>query len=291
MLPAFCERAVRIIRERALERKPFFLYMPLNAPHTPILPGAEFRGRSGAGDYGDFVVQCDDVVGRIMAALEETAQADRTLLVFTSDNGAERIAYQRARETGHYSMGSLRGLKRDIWEGGHRIPFLARWAGRIPPGTVSDGTICLTDLLATAAELVGARLPDGGGEDSVSLLAALAGGEQVGGEPFGREPFGREPGKPREAVVHHSAHGNFAVRRGPWVLIDAPTGDDNGAGGEPDWLKKERGYRDHGFPGELYNLEDDAGEARNLYGERPQVVAELKLLLERIKADGRNAVS
>jgi len=274
VLPRLAEEAVRYVHDRATSDEPFFLYMPLNGPHTPILPTPEFQGRSGAGDYGDFVMQCDDVVRQVLEALEATGQAEDTLFIFTSDNGAERIAYERAQETGHYSMGQLRGLKRDLWDGGHRVPFVAVWPGRIPAGSVCGETVCLTDLLATVADLLGVALPADAGEDSLSMLPLLTG---AGPAPAGRE-----------GIVHHSCSGAFAVRKGGWVLIDAPTGDDNGQNGEPAWMKAERGYADHDQPGELFHVADDIAEARNLYAERPDKVAELKALLDTIRAEGRS---
>jgi arylsulfatase A-like enzyme len=252
--------------------KPFFLYLALNAPHTPVLPREEFKGRTGAGDYGDFVTEVDWTVGQVLDAVRRTGAAGNTLVIVTSDNGPENIAYQRVREYQHYSMGNLRGVKRDLWEGGHRVPFLARWPGKIKPGTVSGEIVCLTDLMATCADIVHARLPDNAGEDSYSILPAL---------------LGRKPARPiREATVLHSAQGQFAIRQGSWLFIDHPTGDNNR---EPEWLKQERHYEPHKFPGELYNLRDDLAERKNLYGERQDVAQKLKALLEKYKAEGRSA--
>ncbi len=271
VLPSLTAKAVEYVRERGEAGQPFFLYFPLPAPHTPVLPTEEFQGKSGAGDYGDFVMQCDDTIGQIMAALDEIGQADNTLLIFTSDNGPETIAYERAREYEHFSMGELRGIKRDTWEGGHRVPFIARWPGQISPGTVCGETICLTDLMATVADITGATLPEDAGEDSVSILPALR------GAPLG------ETG--REAIVHHSAGGEFAIRQGDWVLIDAPSGQ---CSKEPDWFKALRGYQPHDHPGELFNLADDRAEANNLYADRPEIVERLRTLLEECKTVGRS---
>jgi arylsulfatase A-like enzyme len=237
------------------------------------VPTAAFQGKSGAGDYGDYVVEVDWTVGEVLKALDEHNLADNTLVIVTSDNGPERFAYERIREFSHYSMGDLRGLKRDTWEGGHRVPFLARWPGRIRPGSVSDEVICLTDLMATASAIVGARLPASAGEDSYNILPALVGERRA-------KPI-------REATVHHSGSGRFAIRQGQWVFIDASSGDENK---EPDWLKKERGYQPHNFPGELYDLSQDLGERRNLYGEHPEIVQRLKTLLEKYKAEGRSTI-
>jgi arylsulfatase A-like enzyme len=272
VLPRFTDRAVDYINERAGRRgSPFFLYLALNAPHTPIAPAPQFRGKSQAGDYGDYVVEVDWAVGRVLKAIDDNTLADNTLVILTSDNGPERIAYPRIQEYHHYSMDGLRGVKRDAWEGGHRVPFLARWRGKVRPGSVCDQTICHTDLMATLAAILGVTLPEGAGPDSFSLLPALL--EQKRDRPI------------REATVHHTASGRFAIRQGPWVLIDHATGDDNR---EPDWFKKERGYQPHDQPGELYNLSQDPAEHHNLYASRPEVVKGLKQLLEKYKAEGRS---
>ena len=280
IMPELTRRAVKYVEDaaKALPARPFFLYFPLTAPHFPIVPTPEFQGKSGAGLYGDFVAQVDWTVGQVLEALERAGLASDTLVVFTSDNGPEVArevgvgAYERIQKYGHASMGDLRGVKRDAWEGGHRVPFLARWPGRIKPGTVSGEIVCHTDLMATLAGLLGIRLPDDAGEDSYNILPALL-GEKL------EKPI-------REATVHHSCNGKFAIRQGDWVFIDAPTGDDNK---EPDWLKEERGYKSHNFPGELYDLAQDPSERRNLYGERPEIVQRLKALLEKYKAEGRSA--
>jgi len=281
ILPELTRRAVSWIEQAAGAGKPFFLYFPLTSPHYPIVPAPEFKGRSGAGDYGDFVAQTDRAVGEVLEALARAGVASNTLVIFTSDNGPEVTGevnpgcYDRARQYGHYSMDGLRGAKRDIWEGGHRVPFLVRWPGRVPADAVSAETICHVDLLATCAALLGDTLPPDAGEDSYNILPALL------------NP--RLPRPIREATVFHSGSGKFAIRQGDWVLIDAPTGNDNGRRGEPDWFQQERGYRPHAFGGELYHLGDDPQQRRNLYGDRPEVVQRLKTLLERYKTEGRSA--
>ena len=273
ILPALTDRAVSYIEEQGSRHpgQPFFLYFPLTAPHTPIVPTAEFQGRSGCGLYGDFVMQVDHTVGRVLAALDRTGLSENTLLLFTSDNGPEGSAYARIREEGHFSMGDLRGIKRDLWEGGHRVPFIARWPGRVEPGSVSSETICLTDLMATVSDLIGYELGSHAGEDSYSILPALL-GEQLD------RPI-------REATVHHSHTGRFAIRRGDWVLIDSPTGGDRS---EPDWFKQTRGYVQHDRPGELFNLSRDISERSNLYDEHPEIVRDLKMLLARYRETGRS---
>ncbi|MBN2309107.1 MAG: arylsulfatase [Candidatus Hydrogenedentes bacterium] len=265
VMPEITRRAVRYIDESG--DAPFFLYFPLTAPHMPIVPTAEFRGRSQAGEYGDYVCEVDWAVGQVIEALERRGIADNTLVIFTSDNGPEHIAYPRIREHGHYSMAHFRGIKRDTWEGGHRVPFIARWPGVAPAGAECDALTTHGDFMATCADLLGAELPAGAAEDSVSML------------PLFKD--GLDSGPVRTFAVHHSCSGRFAIRKGDWVFIDAPSGDDNR---EPAWFKKERGYAAHDFPGELFNLKDDIAERVNRYGERPEVVAELLELLSRVKA-------
>ena len=272
MVPEFVRRARAYIAEAGSD--PFLLYLPLTSPHTPIVPNQEFIGRSGAGLYGDFVCEVDWVVGEIMAALDEQGLADDTLLIFTSDNGPECSpaaaggCYEHVRQFGHYSMAHLRGAKRDTWEGGHRVPFVARWPGVTPAGSVCDQLALLGDFMATCAQLTGVQLPSGAAEDSISVLPLLQ---------------GQIDAPVRRSAVHHSCAGRFALRQDDWVFIDAPSGDDNR---EPDWFKEERGYSDHDFPGELFNLKDDIAERQNLYGQHPDIVRSMSRRLEEVKVQG-----
>jgi len=280
ILPELTRRAASWIEESAKSDKPFFLYFALTSPHYPVVPAPEFKGKSKAGEYGDFVFQTDWTVGRVLDALNRAGVADNTLVIFTSDNGPEITgevnpgAYDRAQQFKHYSMGELRGAKRDTWEGGHRVPMLARWPGKIKPGAVSAETTCHADFMATVAALLGTELPPNAGEDSFNLLPVLL------GEKLDRPV--------REATVHHSCSGKFAIRKGDWVFIDAPSGDDNGRHGEPQWLKDERGYTKDSLPGELFNVREDVSERRNQFAERPEIVRELKELLEKYQRDGRS---
>jgi len=276
VMPTLTKRAVAFIRARPgdkpfnkKEASPFFLYFPLTAPHTPIAPTKEFRGTSKAGAYGDYVQQVDWTVGQIMSALDETGQTENTLLIFTSDNGSPgrdgtnmNGPTNSVRKFGHNPSYIYRGIKADIWEGGHRVPFLAQWPGRIRPGSRCGRTICHTDLLATCASLVGEELPAGAGEDSFSILAYLRGAAPEG-------PV-------REAVVHHSINGVFAIRKGKWKFVDGV-----GSGG---WSGKG-----DGLPGQLYDMKTDPAEQNNLYGdpEHKPIVTRLQSLLEAYKTQGR----
>lgn len=272
VLPTLTAKAVEFIDECGKQEKakarPFFLYFPLAAPHTPIVPDDAFRGRSKIGTYGDFVMQVDATVGRVLDALDRNAMTGATLLIFTSDNGCSPSAdFPALAKQGHHPSGSLRGHKADIFEGGHRIPFLARWPGKVQAGSTCHDTICLTDLLATSAAIVGASLPADAGEDSVNILPDLLGTAQM--------PV-------REATVHHSIDGSFAIRQGPWKLALCP---DSGGWSEPRPGRPEA----KGLPPvQLFNLERDLGERRNLQADHPEVVDRLTKLLERYVAEGRS---
>jgi arylsulfatase A-like enzyme len=279
VLPDLTAHAAKWIGDNAKTGKPFFMYIALTSPHAPVLPAPQFKGTSKAGDYGDYVVETDWAVGQIRAALKKAGVADNTLVIFTSDNGPEVIeqkigAYDRILQYHHYSMGPLRGVKRDVWEGGHRLPFLADWPARIKPGMVSNETICHVDLMATAAAIVGFKLPDSAAPDSYNVLPAFL--QAKLDHPV------------RETTIHASGNGNLAIRRGDWVFIDAPTGQGSDKLVEPAWFKKERGYVDDHLPGELYNLTEDLPERHNYYAEKPDLVRELKTLLDKYKSEGRS---
>lgn len=268
VLPNFTRRSVSYIKERAASGEPFFLYFPLPAPHTPILPTPEFRGKSGTNAYGDFCLQVDDVVGRIMDALNRAGVADNTILIFTSDNGCSPQAdFDELAGLGHHPSYVFRGHKADIYEGGHRIPLIMQWPKEIRPGSVSTETVCLCDLLATCADIVDANLPDDAGEDSVSNLPVWRGQSL--------------DNSLREATIHHSIDGSFSIRKGKWKLEMCA-----GSGG---WSHPRPGEECKGLPPvQLYNLDADIGEQQNVYDEHPDVVEELKSLLTQYVEDGRS---
>jgi arylsulfatase A-like enzyme len=250
--------------------KPFFLYLALPSPHTPIVPNEEFHGKSDAGAYGDYVVETDAFVGRVLQALEKAGLEKKTLVIFTSDNGPEHFAYDRLKEFGHASAGSLRGVKRDTWEGGHRVPFLARWPEVIPPGSVCDQLISLADLLPTAAAIVGKPLDAGAAEDGVSILPLMKGQMDT--------PV-------RHYAIHHGMSGTFAIRSGDWVYIEAPGGSDSDR--EPEWVRRERGYEGSSGGAQLYQLRKEPGQPRNLIMESPEVAARLSELLAKVRGAER----
>jgi arylsulfatase A-like enzyme len=271
MLPRLGRQAANYIADHAAAAKtgrPFFLYVPLTSPHTPIVPTPEWQGKSGLGAYGDFMMQTDALVGDLLAALDHHGLTGNTLVIFTADNGCSPAADTSGLEKqGHFASAGFRGYKADIWEGGHRVPFIVRWPGRIQAGTQSDQLICLTDLLATCAELLGTPLPATAGEDSVSILPALLG--------IARAPL-------REAVVHHSIEGVFSIRQGPWKLALGP-----GSGG---WGKpSDAEARKNGLPErQLYHLATDPREMKNVEAANPAIVARLNALLTRYVNDGRS---
>jgi arylsulfatase A-like enzyme len=270
VLPALARKSCEFIDQRAdaaRRGEPFLLYIPLASPHTPILPTSDWQGKSGMNPYADFVMQTDAAIGQIAAALDEHGLAENTLFIVTSDNGCSPQAkFDELAAHGHHPSGPLRGHKADLFEGGHRVPFLVRWPGRVAANQTSSQLICLTDVLATVAEIVGQQLDAGVGEDSFSFLPALRG----------------ESGAGRDHLVSHSINGSFAIRRGPWKLLLCA---DSGG-----WSAPRPGSREaDGLPAvQLYNLDDDLGEKSNLQGEHPEMVAKLMALLETLVADGRS---
>jgi arylsulfatase A-like enzyme len=269
ILPTLTERAVAWMGERAAEKQPFFLYFPLTSPHEPIAPSAAFRGKSGLNALGDFLIETDAVVGQVLDALERHGQARNTLVIFTTDNGSSLYTGgQELQRAGHEPSGQFRGHKATIYEGGHRVPFFARWPGKIAAGSQSDETLCLTDLMATCAALVGAPLPPNAAEDSYNLLPAL---------------LGERRDKPlREATVHQAGNGQLAIRQGPWKLILPHPGPGTAAPKKAAKPKAATGP-------ELYNLADDLAETKNLHDQHPDIVERLTQLLEKYRRDGRSA--
>ena len=268
VLPTLTGKAVDYLAQPARAERPFFLYLALNSPHTPILPTPGWQGRSGINAYADFVMQTDASVGEVLGALDRAGLATNTLVFFASDNGCSPSAnFAELAAKGHHPSGPLRGMKADIFDGGHRVPFLVRWPGRVKTGSTSDQLVCLGDFMATCADVLGAKLPDTAAEDSVSLLPALLGQD--------RAPL-------REALVHHSINGSFAIRQGRWKLELCP---DSGG-----WSAPKPGSAEvKSLPKvQLYDLTDALDEQKNLQAEHPEIVARLTRLLENYIADGRS---
>lgn len=281
------EKAVEVIRGHGAgsgngDRQPFFLYLPLTGPHTPWAPAEAFQGRSGIGPRGDLILEMDWTVGEVMRALEEQGLRDDTLIIFTSDNGPHPMQ-EEVTVHGHAPAGDLRGQKSDIWDGGQRVPYLASWPARVPGGRVCEQLICLTDLMATCASIVGTELPEDAGEDSFDNLPALLDG-----------------GKVRDSVVLHSLHGMFALRQGDWKYIAGAEGGGfpkrpgNVIGMPPEadgWQTDlDRPAGEEGpAPAQLYRFDEDRSERRNYLWQYPDMAARLADELERLVAAGRSS--
>jgi arylsulfatase A len=268
VLPNFTRKSLGYIEERAKAGGSFFLYFPLPAPHNPMLPTAEFLGRSSTNIYGDFCLQVDDTVGQIAAALEQNGLEDNTILIFTSDNGCSPIVdFEQLAALGHHPSHVFRGAKADIYEGGHRIPLIVRWPKEIRARSVSTQTVCLSDLLRTCSEIIGTPLPENAGEDSVSNLPAWKGMDK--GITL------------RAETVHHSIDGSFSIRKGSWKLETCA-----GSGG---WSFPRPGKECEGLPPiQLYDLDLDVGEQKNVADHYPNIVEELLALLTKYIENGRS---
>jgi arylsulfatase A len=264
VLPRLTGQAMAFIRDhrRLYPDRPFFLYFPLTAPHEPHVPLPGFEGVSKAGNYGDFVNQVDFSAGELLDLVDSLGIAENTLLILTSDNGSHWRP-QDIEQYGHRANYVFRGMKSDAWEGGHHVPFLVRWPHKVERGSVSGRLICLNDLLATCAELTGQQLDWNAGEDSFSFLNALTGKETRWEE--------------RSTLVSQAISETFAIRRDNWKLI---TGMSSGG-----WSSREIS---NGPPMQLYNLDEDIGEQRNLFEQMPEKAAELETLLDMFKKEGRS---
>lgn len=270
-LDRITEEAMAFIQKGFAEDQPCFLYLPLTAPHKPTQPKAEFRGKTGLGEYGDFIAQVDDSIGQVLTAIDESGEADNTLVIFTSDNGSYMFRYDDAnqkdhtdddtiqgyRSTTHTANGPWRGTKADIYEAGHHVPFLVRWPGKITPETKVTGTFCHVDLFATCAEVVGHPLADNEGEDSFSWLPAAQGNNWTRPAP----------------VIHQSGNGTLAIRDGKWKLIAS-----DGSGGR----EKPVGKRDEG-PFRLFDLESEPGEVTDVADSNTKIAQRLTTYLDQLR--------
>lgn len=276
--------AVQFIGEKSQAEKPYFLYLPLTGPHKPTQPHERFRGKTELSEYGDFVHQVDWSVGRVLHAIDQSGEADDTLVVFTSDNGSYMYRYddpaqadhvddasiQGYRPEHHRANGPLRGTKTDVWEAGHRVPCFVRWPSRVAAGSQCPAVVCHTDLYATLADILGVPVPTDQAEDSLSWSKLLSGNYEAGNG---------DPRKARGApVINHSANGMFAIRDGKWKLVCG-----NGSGGreQPQGNPFEE-------PFQLYNLEVDIEEVNDLAAEQPEMVQRLTAALEKLRASGRS---
>jgi arylsulfatase A-like enzyme len=273
VLPELTKKTVEYIAQKAADArggKPFFLYLPLNSPHTPVAPTSEWLGKSGLGPYGDFVMQTDDALGQVMAALDKEQIRRDTLIVLTSDNGCSPQAdFPGLIKQGHNPSAHFRGNKADVYDGGHRVPFIVSWPAGARAGVKSDRLTCLTDIYATCADIVKAPIADNAAEDSFSFLSALT-GERVAGQ------------RERTSIVHHSINGSFVIREGNWKL--AFCGDSGG------WSTPRPGSgAADGLPSlQLFDMAADPSERKNVQAEHSDVVAKLTTQMAKLVDDGRS---
>jgi len=269
VLPNLVDRACNYIKEKAKADQPYFLYLPLPAPHTPILPTEEFRGKSGIGEYGDFVLMVDAMVGKVLQAVKESGEDGNTIVVFTTDNGCSPAAGIKEMEAqGHRPNSIYRGHKADLFDGGHRIPCILRWPEGTKPHEVRQ-TVCLTDFYATFAAINGYKLMDSEGEDSYNLLPAIVSETEI-------DPI-------REATVHHSIDGQFTIRQGDWKLLLSASSGGWSAPTPTDTLAL-----DSLPPIQLYNMKDDPYETTNVEAEHPEIVSRLRALMAKYVREGRS---
>ena len=266
--PNFFEKAKSFIRNAVKKNKPFFLYLPLPSPHTPILPLTKWQGKSGLNSYADFVMQIDNHIGELDTLLEELKISNNTIIIFTSDNGCSPEAnFNLLSEKGHHPSGKFRGHKADIFEGGHRVPFIIKWPKKIQAGSSSDKIICTTDLIATCAEILNIKLDQSEGVDSFSMVPLFSKETQDNFE--------------RSYTIHHSINGSFAIRKGMYKFIFCP-----GSGG---WsIPKPSQNETKNLPKfQLYNLDNDPSESNNLYGKLPELEDELIAIFKNAITNGR----
>ncbi len=276
----FLDKSLVFLEQHAKDEKktPFFLFHSTQAVHLPSFPADQFKGKTKVGPHGDFIFELDYIVGKLMSALDKHGLTDNTLVIFSSDNGPEVPTVLSMRKNyKHNGARPWRGVKRDNWEGGHRVPFIARWPGKIKPGTTSSQTLSLTDLMATFAAITNVKLPSDAGEDSVNMLPAL---------------IGKDEGIPiRKYTLHQTMSLALSIRRGSWKYLDHKGSGGNNYNRAGLWGMKEYIVPEKAplAPGQLYDLTSDPGETDNLYYKKPEIVKELKSKLEEFKKSGRSA--
>ncbi|WDE97441.1 arylsulfatase [Lentisphaera profundi] len=250
--------------------KPFFLYLPLTSPHTPVSPSKKWQGKSSIGPYGDFLMETDWVVGEVLSELQHQGLSENTMVIFTADNGCSPDAdIDDLQSKGHFPNAPWRGAKSDIFEGGHRVPFIVRWPAQIKAGSLSDSTICTTDFFATAADATGAlsEIPANTAEDSFSFLSELTASGKT----------------QRLTTIHHSSSGYFAIRKGDWKLVLCAH---SGGRGFPHIDRDKEAIKDLPLI-QLYNMKDDPKEEHNLHDKNPETVHKLITILTKEIKDGR----
>lgn len=273
MLPKLTDAAVAYVHSRKEEDEPFFLYIPWSSPHSPVVPSDKWRGESGLNEHADFVMQTDDSFGQVVEALRETGLISNTLILCSSDNGTSAPTSKMSdlKALGHYSSGNLRGSKADIWDGGHRVPFLVSWPRVVEPGSECHKLVCLTDLISTVADAIDVQLPENSAEDSMSFLGALRGQDQ----------------HLRNQVIHHSIGGYFAIRKNNWKLSNCPRS--GGWTGIKPSAKSWKDATNSGLPlVQLHDMDTDLSEENNLATKFPEKVDQLHGLLTELVNRGRS---
>ncbi len=251
ILPTLARKSAEYISAQSKKDKPFFLYVPLTSPHTPIAPSQAFLGKSGISQYADFVIETDWVVGHIVEAIDKAGVGDNTLVIFSTDNGTAHAANFKELEAHGVDLHNhYKGHKAQIHEGGHRLPFVARWPGVVKQNSTCAQTICLNDFMATVADMLGVTLPDNAAEDSTSILALLTGKQKS-------QQY-------RPMVVHHDFNGTFAIRDGKWKLVVSEE------------LK-------------LYDLDADIKETTNIAAKRMGITQHMADTLSQYKESGRTS--
>lgn len=269
VLPTLTKKTVEWIGKQKKEA-PFFLYFALPSPHAPIIPNKEFIGKSKAGGYGDFVFQTDYVVGEVLKALKNKGLYENTIVIFTADNGPERYAIERAEKYGHFSSGDFRGVKRDVWEGGHHVPFIVSWPGVVKAGTKSNEVVSQIDIMATLSNICEINLPKKAAPDSYNFLPVLL-------QKNYQSPL-------REATVHNTYKDKWGLRMGDWLYINHSSGA--GKKDLPDNYNQLRGYQKFNTSGLLFNMKNDWGQRHNLHEQFPDKVAEMKRVLKAYQEQG-----
>ncbi|WP_298946145.1 arylsulfatase [uncultured Polaribacter sp.] len=261
VLPTVTKTAVTFIKNQKKAKKPFFLYLPFPSPHAPIIPNKEFRGKSKAGAYGDFVYQTDDAIGQVLKALKDINTDENTIVIFTSDNGAERYAYDRIKKYKHDSSKPFRGVKRDIYEGGHHIPFIVKWPNKIKPGTVNPQLFSQIDLLSTLASVTKSNVPKDFKHDSYNFSDVWL--------THKKKPV-------RETLIHNTWESKFAIRKGDWLYINNKDGYHTR---RQKWVIEKFGFKNTKDTVQLFNLKKDVGQKINVASKFPDKVKELELAL------------
>lgn len=271
-IPVTTQKGVEYIQKQAKDDTPFFLYFAYPSPHAPIIPNDKFDGKSKAGPYGDFVFETDDSVGQLLDALDKAGVADNTLVIFSSDNGPEHYAYARDVKFGHWSSHPLRGLKRDIYDGGHRVPYIVRWPGKVQAGMVTDALVSQIDIMATLAAVVSFDLPKDAAEDSHNLLPLWT---------------GQTVESPRRHHIHNTHAHSFAIRSEGWTLIEGKSGYHSGR--YQDWEKRRKVMAEAKGGRHLFHIEEDIGQRKNLIGENPDKAKKLSDLMKKLRDQGHSA--